>query len=138
VTGGPWLSHRIRRRIVFLEPGFRGFGIGEDLEVIAVSDLLPGIDVRQKLSLVSLQLALAPMGLFAIGIENPLDMTVHARINPIRAIIVGPLRLHSISASIAACHSGNSDSFKGEQLPAVGQSNGILKRGRPGHGKSFS
>jgi hypothetical protein len=32
---------------------------------------------------------------------------------PIRAIIVGPPRLHSISASIAACHSGKSDSFFG-------------------------
>jgi hypothetical protein len=32
---------------------------------------------------------------------------------PIRAIIVGPPRLHSISTSIAVCHSGKSDSFFG-------------------------
>jgi hypothetical protein len=54
------------------------------------------------------------MGLFAIGIEHPLDMTVERSHDPIRAIIVGPLRATSIGTSIAACHSGRSDSFSGK------------------------
>jgi hypothetical protein len=32
---------------------------------------------------------------------------------PIRAIMVSPPRLHSISTSIAVCHSGRADSFFG-------------------------
>jgi hypothetical protein len=72
-----------------------------------------------------------------------------AFMTPMRASMVSPPRLHSISASIAVCHSGNVDSFFGsfvmssaasfqrEQLPAVGQNDGIPKRGRPGHAKSF-
>jgi hypothetical protein len=47
------------------------------------------------------------MGLFALGIEHPLDVTV----TPMRAIIECPPRLHSINTSIAVCHSGRSDSL---------------------------
>jgi hypothetical protein len=53
------------------------------------------------------------MGLFALGVEHPLDMTVQRSHDPIRAIIVGPPWLHSISVSIAVSHSGKSDSFFG-------------------------
>jgi hypothetical protein len=53
------------------------------------------------------------MGLFALGVEHPLDMTVQRSHDPIRAIIVGPPWLHSISASIAVSHSGKSASFFG-------------------------
>jgi hypothetical protein len=35
---------------------------------------------------------------------------------PIRAIIVGPPRLHNISVSIAVCHSGKSDSVFGNYV----------------------
>jgi hypothetical protein len=35
-------------RIVFREPGFRGIGIREDLEVIAVSNLLAGVVAIEK------------------------------------------------------------------------------------------
>ena len=53
------------------------------------------------------------MGLFAIGIKPPLHMTIERLHDPMRASMGSPLRLHSISASIAVCHSGNSDSFFG-------------------------
>ncbi len=33
----------------FLEPGFRGVGIREDLEVIGISDLFAGVDIRSCL-----------------------------------------------------------------------------------------
>jgi hypothetical protein len=53
------------------------------------------------------------MCLFAIGIEHPLDMTIERLHDPDpRQHRVTP-RLHSISASIAVCHSGRSDSFFG-------------------------
>ncbi len=60
-----------------------------------------------------------------------------------------PPRLHSIRTSIGVCHSGRSAFFfrqlgdrgrrvlQREQLPAVGQNGGILKRGRPGHRKKL-
>ena len=48
----------------------------EHLDVLDVANLLAGIDVKQKQSLVSLQLALAPMGIFAVGIEDPFDVTI--------------------------------------------------------------
>jgi hypothetical protein len=53
------------------------------------------------------------MGLFAIGIKPPLPMTIERLHDPVRASRGAPLRLHSISASIAVCHSGNSDYFFG-------------------------
>jgi hypothetical protein len=59
------------------------------------------------------------MGIFAIGIEHPLDVTVQrfsAFMTPIHAITVGPLRDTSISTSIAACHSGREDSFFGRLM----------------------
>ncbi|WP_342804323.1 hypothetical protein [Bradyrhizobium sp. CSA112] len=56
------------------------------------------------------------MGVFALWIEHPLDMTVQRLHDPIRASIVGPLRDTSISASIAACHSGRADSFFGRPV----------------------
>jgi len=34
--------------VVPFEPGFRGFLIGEDLEVVTVSDLLGGVDVDKN------------------------------------------------------------------------------------------
>ena len=45
-------------RVVFLEPCFRGVGIREDLEVIAVSDLLTRGDISAR-SLVPLELPFA-------------------------------------------------------------------------------
>jgi hypothetical protein len=53
------------------------------------------------------------MGVFAFGIEDPLDVTVQGLHDPIRANIVGPPRDTNISASIAACHSGTADFFFG-------------------------
>ena len=53
------------------------------------------------------------MCLFAIGIEDPLDVTVQRLHDPIRASIGSPPRLHSMRVSIAVCHSGKSDSFLG-------------------------
>ena len=90
------------------------------------------------------------MCLFAIGIEHPLDMTVQ------RSHDSNP-RHHRVPAA-AAQHQrfdrrlpfwqvgflfGQLVDVVGrvlqrQQLPAVGQNDGILKRGRPGHAKSFS
>jgi hypothetical protein len=53
------------------------------------------------------------LGILALGIKHPLDMTVQPLHAPDTRIIVGPKRLHSISASIAVCYSGNADSFFG-------------------------
>ena len=35
-------------RVVFREPGFRGVGIREHLEVISVADLLAGVDIDEN------------------------------------------------------------------------------------------
>jgi hypothetical protein len=61
--------------IVFLEPGFRGVCAGKHLDVLRVADLLAGVDVDK--TVIGLSSACAcPMGIFALGIEHPLDMTV--------------------------------------------------------------
>jgi hypothetical protein len=87
--------------------------------------------------------------ILAIGIEHPLDMTVqrshdanprhhrvaaapaqHQRLDrglPFRQVGFFLRQLRDVVCRV----------LQREQLPAVGQNNGILKRGRPGHGKSF-
>jgi hypothetical protein len=67
-------------RVVLLEPGFRGVGIREDLEVIDVANPLAGVDVDSRWSLFGLRLP--PMMIFAIGIEHPLDMTIERLHDP--------------------------------------------------------
>jgi hypothetical protein len=76
-----------------------------------------------------------------IRIENPLDVMFSAFMIPMRAIIVGPPHETSNSTSMAVCHSGRADSFfgslvmwsaavfQGDERPAVGQRDGILKNG---------
>ena len=86
-------------------------GICEHLESVGVFDLLARIDVEV---IGPSSISVPPMGIFAVGIEHPIDVTVQRLPTPIRAIIVGPLRATNISASIAACHSGRSDSFFGK------------------------
>jgi hypothetical protein len=98
----------------------------------------------------SFRLAFAPMCVFAIGIEYPLDMTVqrvhypdtgkhrvaaaaaqHQRFDrglPFRQIGFPLRQLRDVFRCV----------LQREELPAVGQNDGILKRGRPGHAKSFS
>jgi len=63
--------------VVLLEPFVGSFRGCEYLEVIGIVRL--GVAYRHKsrlFSFVSLQLPLAPMSLFAIGIEHPLDMSI--------------------------------------------------------------
>jgi hypothetical protein len=45
--------------------------------------------VQRATSHISFKLALSPMMVFAIGIEHPLDVPVHALMTPMRANIVG-------------------------------------------------
>jgi hypothetical protein len=49
----------------------------------------PAMGVQRATSHISFKLALSPMMVFAIGIEHPLDVPVHALMTPMRANIVG-------------------------------------------------
>jgi hypothetical protein len=51
--------------------------------------------VRESGLSVSLQLPLAPMGVFAIGIEHPFDVAVQCSHDAKRANIAGPAACHS-------------------------------------------
>jgi hypothetical protein len=53
---------------------------------------------------------------FAIGVEHPIDVPVQTFLTPIFAIRGSPPRLHSISTSIAVCHSGSTDSVFGSPV----------------------
>ncbi len=60
------------------------------------------------------QLPAAPIVVFPVRIKHALDMTVNARMTPMRANIVGPPDVATrIKASIAACHSAASCSVFG-------------------------
>jgi len=100
-------------RIVFLEPSFSGVRIGEYLEVVGVANLLAGIDVDQHRHWSLFSFRLPQWVSLRSGLNTRSTRRFNAFMTAIRAIIVGPLRATSISASIAACHSGKSDSFFG-------------------------
>jgi hypothetical protein len=105
---------RATRRLVFSSLG--SVLVGEDLEMVRVSDLLARIDVDQHghWSLLSF---LGPQWCFFPDSVNSRTLPrFNACMTPIRANIVGPLRDTSISTSIAVCHSGSADSFFGRPV----------------------